>query len=127
MQNGGKRIEEVIQDYAAENAEKVKALENLRQIALDFRKGLLGDRTSASMCFIVCAPLQSYLAQLGIITGLLECYIRDKEGNGHHHYFLLLQDGNILDPTADQFTRPDDSPMPEVYIGELPAWYEIRM
>jgi hypothetical protein len=37
-----------------------------------------------------------------------------------------MQDGRIIDPTADQFYTPTWAEMPPVYIGELPDWYQIE-
>lgn len=105
----------------------------LIKLTLSFRKGILGKRDSTSMCFAICAPLQSYL---GIITHM---HYKLVHGSAVHypdprlsaefepdfveHYWLQLPDGRILDPTADQFAAPDGSPMPIVYLGERPEWY----
>jgi len=40
-----------------------------------------------------------------------------------NHYWLRLTDGRIVDPTADQFSRPDRR-MPKIYIGPKPEWYK---
>ena len=39
------------------------------------------------------------------------------------HVWLKLEDGRILDPTADQFTNMDGSAMPAVFLGKKPDWY----
>jgi hypothetical protein len=94
--------------------------DELKQIAEDFTRGLLDSRTSDRMCLAVCMPLQGFLSFFGIETRIIEW---DLEGRGEH-FTLRLKDGNILDPTADQLTAPDnDTPMPAVYIGPAPRWY----
>ena len=70
----------------------------LRRCAASFRRGILGKRPSIMMCFAVCAPLQGYLSFLGVETELEEICVGD--GN---HFWLRLNDGRVLDPTADQF------------------------
>ena len=42
------------------------------------------------------------------------------------HFYLLLPDGRILDPTASQFIAPDGSDMPEIYLGAKPEWYNVN-
>lgn len=97
--------------------------EPLHRIALDFRRGILGDNPSAWMCFAVCAPLQGFLSMLGYQTELINGCLLDGDGDELCHYWLKLPDGRIIDPTADQFSTPE-RPMPEVYIGKLPEWYQ---
>jgi hypothetical protein len=70
------------------------------------------------MCFMMCAPLQGFLSVHGIETELIKGEVNDCE-----HFWLQLPSGDIVDPTADQFAKPDGSPMPPVYVGPLPAWY----
>jgi hypothetical protein len=90
----------------------------LRQIVSEFRKGILGKRNSAAMCYAVCAPLQSYLGLIGYETELVE-----GDFGTTNHYWLELPDGTIIDPTADQFSTPMRK-MPKIYIGPLPDWYK---
>lgn len=88
---------------------------DIKRFAIGFRHGLLGGKSSRDMCFAVCAPLQGLLGLHGVETKLVE--------GEFGHYWLELPDGQILDPTADQFVRPGGSKMPPVYLGELPKWY----
>lgn len=91
----------------------------LQYIVSEFRRGILGRRTSYGMCFVICLPLRSYLAALGCDTELMEADF------GHtNHIWLQLPDGRIIDPTADQFQTPEGGKMPKVYIGALPEWYK---
>ena len=90
----------------------------LLRIVTDFREGILGDWISNRKCFIVCLPLAGFLPLCGYEAELTEGQI-----NGYQHFWLTLPDGQIIDPTADQFTRPDGTDMPVVYIGEKPDWY----
>lgn len=87
----------------------------LAKIISGFRHGLLEGRKSAMMCFAVCAPLSTYLNFVyGLDTKLVEGRVKGRE-----HYWLELPDGDIIDPTADQF----DKKMPKVYIGKLIQGY----
>lgn len=99
----------------------------LLKIATDFRDGMIGNGPSDSMCFVVSAPLQCFLSMVyGYETEMIEARITVESYMGViecHHWFLRLPDGCILDPTADQFQTPEGGKMPNVYIGELPAWY----
>lgn len=95
-----------------------KGRDRLHRIASEFRRGLLDGRPSALMCYAVSAPLHGYLSACGYETELIE-----GEVYGRQHFWLRLADGRILDATADQFDAPDGGPMPEVYIGDAPAWY----
>lgn len=79
----------------------------LLRIVKGFRLGMLGAGTPTDMCFILCAPLQAYLSTIGIETELI-CVSR----NGFGHHYLVMSDGNVIDPSADQFGS-----YPDVYIG----------
>lgn len=79
-----------------------------------FRRGILGGRSSAGMCDAICWPLVSLLKMNGIPVELVCGSVGICE-----HYWMVLPDGRIIDPTADQF---DDS-MPAVYLGARPKNY----
>lgn len=89
----------------------------------DFRKGLLENDTAELKCFMVCAPLQAYLGFIGYTTELVKGIVDISDDLEAGHYWLRLRDGRIVDPTADQFST-QARPMPEVYIGALPGWYQ---
>lgn len=91
----------------------------LIKIAKDFRDGLLDEKKSNGMCYMVCAALAGYLNFEGYHTELM-----NGEIEGSEHYWIVIDGGIIIDPTADQFTKPDGSDMPPVYVGEKPSWYE---
>jgi hypothetical protein len=98
----------------------------LLKLAADFRNGLLEGRSSTAMCFAVCAPLDGFLHFNNYRTRLVVGEVAvpgDPRGMLCEHYWLELEDGRILDPTADQFTTPTN-PMPAVYIGMKPDWYK---
>lgn len=90
----------------------------LRQTALSFRNGLLGKRDSGMMCMAVCYPLQGFLSMLGV-----ETKIEELDFGKTNHVILRLQDGRILDPTADQFSGPTIK-LPKVYVGPMPEIYQ---
>lgn len=96
----------------------------LLRIASGFRDGILSGRSPEDTCFMVCAPLQGYLATLGIQVELLEVNVPERItqiGAPSNHYVLSLPDGRILDPTADQFPAMG---LPAVYLGPRPDAYE---
>jgi hypothetical protein len=100
---------------------RIKSDKALVGFARGFRKGLLSGGSPEFMCYAICAPLQGLLWLEGIETNLthgwVQCGTYDMD-----HVWLELQDGRILDPTADQFPLS----LPPVYLGELPAQYNIN-
>lgn len=96
----------------------------LQMIVLDFRRGILAGRKSRGYCHAICAPLQAYLAILGYEAKLCEGWVDQPSGRGFGHYWLTLPDGEIIDPTADQFRYLKGyEKMPMVYIGPVPEGY----
>ena len=93
----------------------------IKKYASDFRKGLLKDYPSESMCFVVTSPLATLLILEGI-----QCELTEGMVGKCHHFWIEFPNGNILDPTADQFKTPEGQDMPKVYIGQLPEWYKIK-
>lgn len=85
----------------------------LVKAARDFRRGVIGRRSSRLMCFAVCAPLETLLALGGVEVRLEELQFVEV-----NHVVLRLGDGRILDPTADQFG------LEPVYLGPMPTRYE---
>lgn len=86
----------------------------LKRTCLAFRKGILNGRPSQMMCAIVSYALQGYLAVLGIPTKIVE----GRKG----HVWLEMEDGRIIDATADQFNGKFLK-FPKVYIGDLPDFH----
>lgn len=93
---------------------------DLLELVTEFRDGMLDGQSSENWCFMVCAPLQGYLNAIGVPCDLIEGNGRLKNTN---HFWLELEDGRIIDPTADQFTKEDGTPLPKVLIGHMPDWY----
>lgn len=87
----------------------------------EFRSGLLDGREPGDMCFAVSAALEGYLNFAGC-----PCEIVRGEVDGCEHFWIVLPDSTIVDATADQFPQPNGQPMPEVYIGNLPEWYQCE-
>jgi hypothetical protein len=81
---------------------------DLLDIAMDFRAAIVGAGSSARRCGMVCWPLEGYLRFLGQLVETQETVVGDTT-----HVWLLLPDGRVLDPTADQF----DTTLPPVYLG----------
>ena len=88
----------------------------LRRAVTSFRRGILGRRSSRSMCFAVCAPLQGWLSCCGLETDMMEA-----DFGKTNHVWLRLATDEIIDPTADQFD------LVPVYIGPWPAVYQRMM
>lgn len=80
----------------------------LLEIATEFRDAIVGTGASTNRCGMVCYPLADYLAFLGVDVVLHESWV-----GRMNHVWLLLPDGRVLDPTADQF----DASLPPVYLG----------
>lgn len=82
------------------------------QYASEFRFAVIGDRNSARMCAAISAPLCAALVVLGVPSLVMESNLCDC-----NHVFIQLQDGRVLDPTADQFNWCSSSHLPGVYLG----------
>lgn len=95
----------------------------IKKISEGFTKGALGSRDSLNMCWVVCLPLQGYLSFCGCETKVIEGNIEINNEN-YHHYWLQMQDGRIIDPTANQFNELGVK-MPKVYFGNKPDNYKI--
>jgi hypothetical protein len=92
----------------------------LKQVARGFRRGILDGGKSRFTCRVVSLPLHGYLSAMGITTQLVECEV-DCGDHEIYHTCLRLNDGRILDPTADQFPFR----MPQVYLGAMPSRYNF--
>lgn len=91
--------------------------ETLRRVAVEFMTGL-NFPSSKDRCYMACAPLGGYLNAFGT-----PCRITEGRVSKHHHYWITLPDGTIVDPTADQF-NDHRRVLPAVYVGPKPAWYK---
>jgi len=83
----------------------------LKSLCLDFRRGLIRKNAGDMMCGVVSFALQGYLSFLGVPAEIEEVLLPQT-----NHVFLRLEDGRVLDATADQFGGP------KVYLGE-PMWF----
>lgn len=94
----------------------------LKRIVTGFRKGLLSGESPVSMCYAVCAPLSGYLSFIKVDNVLTEGEINIGD-DIYGHYWLTMPNGDIIDPTADQFNQLLGVNMPKVYIGAKPDYY----
>jgi hypothetical protein len=94
----------------------------LLELVTEFRAGLLGDRSSARFCAMVCWPLAGYLSFLGFDVDVQETTVHLPSQCTCNHVWLLLPDGRVLDPTADQF----DATLGPVYLGPKLAMHGKR-
>lgn len=76
------------------------------------------------MCFAVCLPLYHYLILCGYDVSLIEGEIETFD-DVCNHFWIKLKDGQIIDPTADQFKKPSGDNMPKIYFGDKPSWYKV--
>jgi hypothetical protein len=99
---------------------KIKmADKELIKISKGFVKGILDGKPTTDMCFIVCSPLQAYLSFCGISCSLTEGDIIHCD-NELHHFWITLDDGKIIDPTADQFG------LLNIYVRKQPSYYKKK-
>lgn len=98
----------------------------LIKITTQFTKGIIGKDTTKGKCFMVCSALQSYLTIMDVKCKLIKGVIKVKsEKEIWNHFWLKLNDGRILDPTADQFLNPDGSTRQMVFLDMKPNWYIV--
>lgn len=90
------------------------------KIATGFRNGILGMEDSKEKCLMVSASLEGLLRFSGYDCTLTEGIVAD-----WFHFWITFPDTTILDPTADQFSKPNGENMPPVYIGGKPKWYKV--
>lgn len=81
-----------------------------------FRSGICGRGGSEYMCFAVCAPLVTLLNMNGVKSSLRDGVVKFEIGE-INHYWIELEDGRVVDPTADQFNRILLEKLPKVYLG----------
>jgi hypothetical protein len=93
----------------------------LLRIVSGFRDGILQGRSSAYMCYAICAPLQGFLSLARVHTSLVHGWI-DLGDHNVDHVWLEMEDGRVIDPTADQFPLS----LPPVYLGQLPTQYNVN-
>lgn len=84
----------------------------LIRFATQFRKGILGGNSSEWMCAAVSWPLSTLLAAHGVPNRIVEGDLGEC-----NHVWLALEDGRVLDATADQFNWCNPNPLPPVYLG----------
>jgi len=85
--------------------------DDLIEFASEFRAGILGERSSAWTCAMVCWPLVTLLNLHGVSCEAVESDLGDC-----NHIWIKLSDGRVLDPTADQFNYFPKQ-YPPVYLG----------
>lgn len=93
---------------------------DLLRIARAARERITLGGKSSGYCAVVCVPLATYLAWRGMAAVDVHGAVGEWQ-----HAWIALGDGRILDPTADQFNRPGASRMPPIYLGPIPAHYEV--
>lgn len=91
---------------------------DLLRIARAARERITLGGRSSGYCAVVCVPLAIYLTKRGIPATDVHGGVGEWQ-----HTWIALDDGRILDPTADQFNRPGLR-MPPVYLGPIPSHYE---
>jgi hypothetical protein len=92
----------------------------LLKFVTGFRRGIVGRGKSEYMCFAVCAPLVTLLNMHGVPSKLREGTVKFEIGS-INHFWIELEDGRVIDPTADQFNRFFGRSLPKVYLGAADA------
>lgn len=92
----------------------------LLRIARAAREQITLGGPSSGYCAVVCVPLATYLTRRGFPAEDVHGAVGEWQ-----HSWVVLGDGRILDPTADQFNRAGAARMPQVYLGARPAHYEV--
>lgn len=88
------------------------------EIAQEFREGILDGRGSQFMCAAVSWPLCGLLNFYGV-----ECRTVEGDLGEMNHVWIELQDGRVLDATADQFNELFSLSHPPVYLGAPLAFH----
>jgi hypothetical protein len=116
--------------------------ETLQQTVSEFCAEIQPECNSDDLCFLMCAALQPCLEMMGypcfINQGnfsLSKDFVSRIENDERrtllqdqdctvNHYWIELNDGTLVDPTADQLSRLYNLPaLPLYYVGEKPDWY----
>lgn len=87
-------------------------MSDLLTYARDFREAILQGDSSDRMCVAISAPLHAAFRARGTPGHLVAADLGECE-----HIFLRLADGQVLDPTADQFNWCSRQKLPGVYLG----------
>lgn len=101
--------------FPSKRSQDVGSSMTLKQIkyqSSEFSKGIIGSKSSTRMCFIVCIALRGYLHAIGV-----ECRLIDGWVKGHPHCWIKLDNGLIIDPTADQFGLKNK------FVSRRPSFY----
>jgi hypothetical protein len=93
----------------------------LRSTVSEFADGILDGDEPDGRCFMVCSALSGYLHFM--FKGYAKCNVTKGYIDGYEHFWIDWY-GEIIDPTASQFKRPNGRSMPKVYIGKKPEWYK---
>jgi len=97
--------------------------DKLKYLISQFTKGILDQKKPKGMCFAVSCALSGYLNFLGYRNTVVEGEI-DLDGTGAYQHYWLRYGFQIIDPTANQFKKPNGSRMPKIYVGKKPEWYK---
>lgn len=99
---------------------KLPTDKKLLRVCRSYRKGLLDGMPSTDMCGMMSHSLQGYLSFFEHV----ETEVIEGSFMGQHHVWLKMEDGRIIDATADQFKDIAGNQMPDVYIGPHRNEYE---
>ena len=116
--------------------------EALQQVVSDYCSEIMPKQSSDDMCYIMCISLQAILELMGHscfinqgsfslsadyvnnIADIERRTLLQSQDNTVNHYWMELEDGTLIDPTADQLARLYGLPeLPVHYVGDKPDWY----
>jgi hypothetical protein len=99
--------------------------EEIVAFATDFREGILDGDDPHGRCFMVCAPMVTLLNMYGVKCEMVEGPVTVST-DFDNHVWLELDDGRVLDPTADQFNGSQRRALPPVYLGPPTAIHRSK-
>ena len=100
------------------NVSPITSDSDLLRIATAVRDHITLGGKSGGYCAVVCVPLAVFLTRYGRPAVDVHGAVGEWQ-----HTWIELEDGRIIDPTADQFNRVGAQRMPPVYLGNIPAHY----
>lgn len=93
------------------------------RVCVQFVEDYFGPCDSAGQCYLVSAALMAHLLK----TENIQTKMIEYDFGFTNHFVLQLENGHIIDGTADQFNGRDGyqmaKTMPRVYVGAVPVQY----
>lgn len=112
------RFAELVWDLREERG-PITSDQQIMRIARATRDRITLGGRSSGYCAVVCVPLAVYLTSRGVSAVDIHGAVGEWQ-----HTWIALENGRILDPTADQFnSKQYAARMPQIYLGPIPPHY----